>query len=309
MHIQTGNYIEASPGVRLHYATCGAQANPTVILVHGFPEYWGAWAEVMPLLAAQGWFVVAPDIRGFNLSDKPTALKEYANKAVSQDLAHLLQHFSKPNAIGAVQKPLLVAHDWGGAAAWTLGIHAPESMLGLVIVNSPHPYMFWRELSQSAEQQQASAYMNWLCQPQSEVLLAKDDFQRMQGFFTKLSDAPWFKGETRERYLAAWAQPGALTGGVNYYRASPLVPPTETHPGAKGLTLQAKDFVVRAPTLLLWGMKDVALPAGLIDGIEQVVERLTLIRLPECSHWVSHEIPERLANEIARFGAERIAGK
>jgi epoxide hydrolase 4 len=291
--IKTDQYVELSSGVSLHYASCGDPKHPPLLLLHGFPEFWYAWAGVMPGLADH-YHVIAPDLRGFNLSDKPTDLKAYAPRAITLDLLALIDQLCG----GKVD---LVAHDWGGAHAWNLAINAPEKLHSLAILNAPHPYKFWQGLRSDPIQQRASSYMNWLRMPGSEILLAEDDFARMDGFFLKMSSAPWFDAATREIYHRAWGQPGALLGGVNYYRGSPLHPPTATEPGPASFELDPLKFKVSLRTKIIWGLNDVALPPSLIEGLDQFVSSLDLETWADANHWLIHQFPTRVVQSLLKF--------
>jgi pimeloyl-ACP methyl ester carboxylesterase len=291
--IRTGRFVEAQPGVRLHCAEVGTPGAPLIVFVHGFPEFWFAWKDVLPEFADR-WHAVAPDLRGFNLSDKPSDPKAYRADRLIGDLDGLIRALGHERAV-------VVAHDWGGAVAWSFAIAMPQRVEKLVILNAPHPVPFARLLAEDPAQQRASDYMNWLRMPGTEVELAKDDFARFDAFFQGTSPAPWFDAATRAAYHEAWAQPGAIVGGLNYYRASPLYPPVGEDPGARRLKLDPKDFVVRVPTLVIWGERDRALLPTLLDGLETLVPDLRVQRLPECSHWLAHEEPERIAMLIRDF--------
>lgn len=293
--ISEGHYCEVASGVRLHYAECGDPGAPLMLMVHGFPEFWRGWEPLMPLLADR-WHVLAPDLRGYNLSSKPEGVKAYRATQVAGDLASLIEQLGGGSAT-------LVGHDWGGAACWTLAMTQPERVSRLVILNSPHPVLFARALVADEAQRHASAYMNWLRAPGSEAALAEDNFRRLERFFTSMGAATWFSGEVREAYLRAWSQPGALTGGVNYYRASPLHPATAEDPGASALSLREEDFVVRVPTLVIWGDQDAALLPVVLDGLERVVPDLRVERIADATHWLVHERPESIADSIRRFAA------
>ena len=291
MTLMTSSYVDVSPTIRLHTMQAGALDAPTMVLLHGFPEYWAAWKDVIPLLA-KDYRVIAPDLRGFNLSSKPEGARAYAAKHLVADILGLIR-----SQCGMI-KPVLVAHDWGGAVAWNLAAQYPDAISRLVIINSPHPYTFWRDLRSDPVQQAASAYMNWLRKPGCEVALAENNFERLEGFFLNMDGARWFDPQTRAGYHAAWGQPGALTGGCNYYRASPIHPPEEGALGAAGFTLDALAFHVRIPTLVLWGEQDIALPVKLIEGLEPMIDDLTIQRFKEGSHWLLHEQPEAVAKAI-----------
>jgi pimeloyl-ACP methyl ester carboxylesterase len=163
------------------------------------------------------------------------------------------------------------------------------------MINSPHPYVFWRELCDSPAQQKASEYMNVFRLAKAERVLSDNGYARLLAAFQHLPQA-W-----RDELVAAWSQPGALTGGLNYYRASPLYPPTADDAGAKKLQIKPGDCMVRVPTLVLWGERDTALLPGCLQGLEQCVPDLKVVRAPDASHWIVHEKPELVCSEMERF--------
>lgn len=283
-------------GVQIHYAKAG-NGPRLVVLLHGFPEFWYAWRDVLPALGAD-FHAVAPDLRGFNLSSKPAAVADYRIGAVVGDLIALIR------ALGH-ERATVVGHDWGGAAAWTMAIAQPQLVERLMILNSPHPVLFARALASDRAQQEASEYMNWLRAAGSEQLLAENDFERLAGFFLRMGGNDWFDAVLARAYRAAWTQPGALAGGVNYYRATPLHPPTATEPGAKALQLRSEDFTVRVPTRVIWGELDSALLTSLLDGLDELVPELSVLHWPQASHWLIHEYPARVAAAISEFAARR----
>jgi len=292
--VRDGQFCDVAPQIRLHYACCGEPGRPLLLFVHGFPEFWFAWAGLMPHFADR-WQAVAPDLRGYNLSSKPAEVDAYRPAALIGDLAGLIAGLGHRRAT-------VVAHDWGGALAWGLAIARPDLVERLVILNAPHPVAFARALASDPEQQRASRYMNWLRQPHSEAALACNDFDALERILSGEGDgARWFEGETRAAYRRAWAQPGALRGGVNYYRASPLYPPSADDPGAARLSLREDDFMVKAPTLVIWGERDTALRPVLLEGLDRVVPDLRVERIPEASHWLVHEQPLRIAASIRAF--------
>lgn len=282
-------------GLRLHCAVAGDMhgdaARPLMLFLHGFPEFWAAWRKPMAHFAARGWLCVAPDLRGYNLSDKPEGVEPYKAKHLVNDVLGLAAHYSKNRFV-------LVAHDWGGAVAWAVAIGHPHRLAKLVMINSPHPYLFWRELSNNPAQQKASEYMNVFRLPKAERVLSDNSYARLLGAFMHLP-AEW-----RAELVAAWSQPGALTGGLNYYRASPLYPATADDAGAKKLQLKPQDFMVRVPTLVLWGDRDTALLTGCVEGLEQCVPDLKVVRAADASHWIVHEKPDLVCSEIEKFVGE-----
>jgi pimeloyl-ACP methyl ester carboxylesterase len=167
------------------------------------------------------------------------------------------------------------------------------------MLNSPHPYIFWRELSSNPAQQKASAYMLLFRSSKAERVLSENGYARLLGAFSDLDPA------ARAALLQAWSQPGALTGGLNYYRASPLYPPSPEDPGAARLELQARDFMVRVPTLVVWGERDTALLPGCLEGLDEVVPDLRVVRVPDATHWVAREKTELVIGEIERLIEQR----
>lgn len=285
-------------GTRLHYASAGQRGKPLMLFVHGFPEFWYAW-EAQLAEFGQSHFAVAPDLRGFNLSSKPAEVAAYRPRLIVEDLIEFI------GALG-YDRCIVVAHDWGGAVCWNLAIQHPGLVEQLIIINAPHPWLFARALAQDPVQQQASAYMNWLRKDGAEAVLAANEFARLASLLSGPDGPPppWFAGETRERYLAAWSQPGEggshpLTGGLNYYRASPLHPPAPGQAAADISRMDPEAFMVRVPTLVIWAENDRALPKSLVDGLERFVPRLRLERIPEGTHWIVHEQPERI-NRLIR---------
>ena len=277
--------VEAN-GLSFHVARAGD--GPLMLFLHGFPEYWAMWRPMLEHFGARGWCAVAPDLRGYNLSEKPPAVDAYKAKHLVADVLALAAHYTK-------EKFVLVAHDWGGAVAWSVAIAHPERLSQLVMLNSPHPYLFWRELCNNPAQQKASEYMLFFRHAKAERVLAEDGYARLLGAFSDLDEG------ARKALIEAWSQPGALTGGLNYYRASALYPPSAQDPGAKKLQLEARNFMVRVPTLVIWGERDTALLPGCLEGLEQVVPGVKIVRVPDATHWVARERTAQVIRELEAF--------
>ena len=294
--IQT--FQQALPhGITLSCRATGERGRPTLVFLHGFPEAAFVWDELLEHFARPehgGYRCVAPNLRGFEHSSAPAEPSAYRPKHLVQDVAALI-------AIESPGKPLecLVAHDWGGAVAWNLANQKPELARRLAIINSPHPGTFLRELKSNPKQQAASAYMNFLIRPDAEQLLAENDFQRIFGFLTNGSPAAWLTEQVRQQYREVWGR--GLTGGCNYYRASPLHPPRPEDPGAAAINLSMEMLTIGLPTLVLWAMDDIALPPELIDGLDAYIPDLTLEKVEGATHWIVHERPEFVAQRLAAF--------
>jgi pimeloyl-ACP methyl ester carboxylesterase len=279
-------------GTRLHYAHAGDPGQPLMLFVHGFPEFWAAW-EAQLIEFGRDHHAVAPDLRGFNLSDAPAGVENYRARLIIEDLRQLITHLGYESCI-------LVAHDWGGAVAWGLAALHPALVRRLVIINSPHPALFQRDLAGDAAQIQASAYMNLLRSPRAEAIMGENDFARMERLIAGMSqNTQWFTPELRARYQECWRR--GITGGLNYYRASPLHPATESEPGAAAVRLPRELVTVTVPTLVIWGMRDEALLPRLLQGLDEYVPDLRIARIEQGSHWVVHEFPERVNALIRDF--------
>jgi len=272
-------------GVSLACRAVGA-GRTRVLLLHGFPEAAFAWDEVMARLAAQA-ACVAPNLRGYPGSTSPTEVSAYRARHLIGDVAAAIEALGAPIDV-------LVAHDWGGALAWGLAALRPDLIKQLLIINSPHPAAFLRELRNNPAQQAASAYMRFLCRPDAEALLAAHDYKRLWPFF---GDPPWLTPAMRERYLASWN--AGLTGPLNYYRASPLKPAGGPDDALHAVDVPDAAARVTVPTTVLWGERDHALLPGLLDGLERWVPDLRLVRVPEATHWIVHEQPALVAEVVA----------
>lgn len=268
---------------------------PRALLLHGFPEAAFAWDEILRGLDGRVE-AVAPNLRGFADSSAPSEVKAYRPRHLVADVAALISHWGAP-------LDLLVAHDWGGAVAWNLAARHPGLIRHLLIINSPHPAAFLRELTLNPRQARASAYMNFLCRPDAATRLREDDFRRLWAFFTPQSPAgeqgstpSWLTESQKARYRELWQ--AGLEGGLNYYRASPLRPPIGPDSPIHQVAFRPEDVTVTVPTTVLWGLGDAALLPGLLQGLSGWVPRLRLIEVPDASHWIVHEQPGRVIDLI-----------
>ena len=282
-------------GITLSCRATGRRGAPVLMFLHGFPEAAFVWDELLEHFARPengAYRCVAPNLRGYENSSQPGAIKQYRAKYLVQDIAAL---------IGIEGAPIhcLVAHDWGGAVAWNLANQLPELTHRLAIINSPHPGIFLRELKSNPEQQAASAYMNFLVRPDAEQLLREDDYRRLWEFFRRWGGAPWLTQAMQQQYREVWD--ASLTGGLNYYRASPLRPPRGDDAGAAAIVLPHEMLTVGLPTLVLWAMEDAALLPSLVDGLAEYIPQLTLEKVEGASHWIVHERPAFVAQRLGQF--------
>ena len=284
-------YAEVN-GIRLHYVSFGR--GKLIMFVHGFPEFWYEWDNQL-VEFGRDYQAVAPDMRGYNLSSKPAEIEKYHVKEIIEDLRALAEHLGH-------EKFIMVAHDWGGAIAWSAAMRHPEMLEKLIIINSPHPAVFARELLKNPDQQKASQYMLMLRSAEAERVLSENNFARLMDLLVQFGSKWELSEEKRLKYIAAWSQPGALTGSLNYYRASPLYPPTSKNDEKQIgsiLSLPTEMFEIKIPTLVIWGEQDRALLTGNLDGLGEYIEDLTVKKIPDGTHWVSHEQPE-LVNSLIR---------
>lgn len=277
-------HAEVGAGVRLHYVEAGE--GPLVVLLHGFPEYWYSWRRQLPALAAAGFHVVAPDMRGYNLSDKPVGWREYGLELLAADIAGLIRHFGASEAY-------VVGHDWGAAVAYGVAMYHPEVVRRLAILNVPHPE---RMLSgfRTLRQLRKSWYMFFFQIPGlPEALIRRDGFAFAKR--TLRADSPAsFSDADLEQYVQAWSQPGALTGMINYYRAALRSSPRSALDRLRPIA---------APTLVIWGERDRHLGAELAEPLPKWVPDMRIEWLPQATHWVQHEQPERVNELLGEFFA------
>ena len=288
-------------GITLSCRATGEAGRPLMVFLHGFPEAAFIWDELLEYFAQPehgGYRCVAPNLRGFEQSSAPTEVAAYKAQLMIQDIQQLVATESADGKMAT-----LVAHDWGGAFAWGYANAFPEQVGKLVIINSPHPGTFTRELRDNPAQQKASAYMNFLAQPKAEELLSADDFKRMWPFFTLMKAGPegfgWLTDEVKQQYRDVWN--AGLTGACNLYRVTPMKPALPGQPGPEIPVLPRERLVVNVPTFVFWALDDAALLPGLLEGLEDYVPKLEVKKVPNATHWIVHEQPQLVAREIEAF--------
>ena len=272
-------------GVRLHYVTQGA--GPLLILLHGFPEFWYSWRYQIPALAKH-FTVVAPDMRGYNESDKPSGVAHYHIDRLTGDVQGLIRAFHEERAV-------IVGHDWGGGVAWSFAANYPHLTERLVVLNCPHPGAFQKALQENRQQLRRSWYifyfqLPWL--PELGLRLFRRRFiaQAFRGMAVRKEAFP---DEELHKYAEAVATPGSARAAINYYRAA------FRHRLRHGAIHLPE---ISRPTLLIWGEEDTALGKELtydMDGYFS--DRFEIKYIPKCSHWVQQEQPELVNRYLLEF--------
>jgi pimeloyl-ACP methyl ester carboxylesterase len=236
-----------------------------------------------------------PDQRGFAGSDRPQEVKAYKTAALVEDMFALADALS-------IDRFSLVGHDWGGAVAWAAAMRGEARLQRLAIVNSPHPFIFQKSLVEDADQRSASQYINAFRAPGLEMLVEAKGFEWFfEKTFSGHVDLAAIPEAEKRQYIAEWSQPGALTAMLNWYRASPLLVPPP------GIVVPLPDAIlqlsrkVRIATLVVWGMRDKALLPVQLDGLDEVVEDLRVVRLPDAGHFAPWEAPKAVAQALAPF--------
>jgi pimeloyl-ACP methyl ester carboxylesterase len=278
--------------VRLHYAECGS-GEDLVILLHGFPEFWYSWRHQLPVLGKR-YHVVAPDMRGFNLSDKPPRAEDYRIELLVADVLGLLKHFGKSRAA-------IVAHDWGAGVAWALAQRNPEAVSKLAALQVPLPAA-WRE-NMTFAQLRRSWYMFFFQLPRiPEWWASANNFARVAEMYRQTSVRPdAFSDRDIEVYKEALRQPGALTSSLNYYRAN--VFRSLLRRGVE--TPSAADGRIRVPTLFIYGEQDMAVIPSTVRDLGRFVDApYRELRIPNSGHWVQNEAVEEVNNALLDFLAE-----
>lgn len=271
-------------GVRLHYAIAG-EGDELVLLLHGFPECWYSWRHQLAALSER-YTVVAPDLRGYNLSDKPSGRSSYHLDELADDVIGLIHHFGRSTAA-------VIGHDWGGAVAWHIGFNHPQYLSKLGSLQTPPPTVWKRNLSM--RQLAASWYMFFFQLPYlPEYLLSANDFALLRRALKETTaDRGMIADADIDVYRNAWREPGAVTAMLNYYRANifgRLLGPSTT------------DKLITVPTLFVYGQQDQAILPETVRGVGEVVEaKFDQFLVPTAAHWIQQEIPNEINDILLEF--------
>jgi len=269
--------------VTLNTVVAGSKNGPAVVLLHGFPEFWYSWHKQIDPLGAAGFRVVVPDQRGYNRSSKPSGVRSYALTELVSDVIAIADQLGQ-------ERIFLAGHDWGAAVAWSVALLHPNRVARLAILNVPHPSVMRRYLMQDRRQLRKSWYMLFFQIPYlPEAFLSASNFRRGTASLVGSSRPGTFSAGDVAQYRAAWLQPGALTGMINWYRAA--------------FRHRAKfpDRTVRVPTRILWGMRDAFLTAEMARDSLRYCTDAELIQFPDATHWLQHEEPVRVSQILVDF--------
>ena len=279
----THHFVKAN-GIRHHYVEAGE--GPLVLLLHGFPDFWYSWRHQIPALAEAGFRVVAPDLRGYNRSDKPSAVAAYAPEVLAADVKELIHALGEESATVA-------GHDWGGAVAWYFAMWHPDALDRLVILNCPHPKVMRQGLAHPS-QLAKSWYMFFFQLPRlPELALGSRGRTALRKGYERLSVAKdAFTKTDLERYLAAADRSDEFHGGINYYRAALRRNP---------FRIERSFTRIERDVLLLWGEKDLVLGPELTSVSLDLVRTAEVRIFPEAGHWVHLDDPPGINQELIRF--------
>jgi pimeloyl-ACP methyl ester carboxylesterase len=270
-------------GVKLHAVIAGPRDGPVVVLLHGFPEFWYGWREQIEPLAAAGFRVVVPDQRGYNLSSKPSGVASYALTELVSDVIAIADQLGQ-------QRIFLAGHDWGAAVAWGTAILNPQRVAKLVVINVPHPSVMLKFLNTRTRQLLRSWYIFFFQLPWlPEAFLSAFNYRIAARSLVRSSRPGTFSSEDLIRYRAAWSQPGALTGMINWYRA---------------LFRRRTKFVdrtVHVPTRILWGERDAFLLSEMAKESLRYCDSAELFTFAGASHWLQHEEHARVSELLIDF--------
>jgi pimeloyl-ACP methyl ester carboxylesterase len=269
-------------GVTLHCIEAGPSEGPLVILLHGFPEFWWGWRYQIGPLADAGFRVLVPDQRGYHLSDKPEGRRAYDLDTLAKDVVGLA------DALGR-ETFSVVGHDWGGLVAWWTASRYPDRVAKLVVLNAPHPSVAGSYMRSHPSQMLRSLYVGFFQIPRlPESMLSANGYRSLKDALRRTSRPGTFSDEDVTRYEQAWAQPGALTTMLNWYRALPFKP-------------AMKDPTVHSPTLVIWGSRDRFLERGLAEASLALCGSGKVLWIENATHWVQHEEPEAVNAALVSF--------
>lgn len=270
--------------IQLNVLETGPEDGFPLLFLHGFPDFHYGWYKQIPVFEERGYRIIAPDQRGYNLSDKPAGLDAYRLPELGRDLINLLDAFK-------IEKACLIGHDWGGAVGWWLAHHHPERVHGFMALNIPHPQVFTEYIRSQRSQLLKSWYMFFFQLPGlPEWLLSRGNWLHFAQSLKGGAKRGAFSEQDLQKYIKAWSQPGAFSAMLNWYRAA--------------LQKKPPDFpatAVKPPVMIVWGERDAYLEAGLAEPSLARCQQGRLVKLPYAGHWVQHDETEHVNDLIQDF--------
>ncbi len=281
-------------GLRMHVVMDGPKDGEPIVFLHGFPDFWYGWHHQIPFFAAKGYRVIVPDQRGYNLSEKPKRVEEYRISVLATDVNALIEALS-------YETVHLVGHDWGGAVAWWVATMFPQRLKTLNILNVPYPTIMAKKLRGGSLPQLARSWymfffqIPWL----PETLSGIGRFEGFADTIRRSANPGSFTDDDLKLYREAWAQPGAMTGMINWYRAL-LSNPGEAQAARPRNAVKGR-FKIPTPTQILWGEKDLFLEKDLAVASLAVCEDGEVVYVTKSSHWIQHDEPDEVNRYILEF--------
>lgn len=291
-------------GVKYHYIAKGDKKKPMVLFLHGFPEFSSAWQDQLNHFSSDH-YAVAVDMKGANLTDRPAGVENYTAQKLAKEIGLFASAVS--------DKPYyLVGHDWGATIAWNVAFQqsaqSSQKLLGLVTINGAHSIQYFREYHNNPEQFSKADYVRKIISGEyTDQHYLGNNFAelRKQLINNEIGESQfYFNEQTIADYISYWSIPGAFDAGLNYYRAIKIPPPElfkPENPKPPHLNPLFASFHTKIPTLVLWGEKDAYIVPEVLNGLENFVPNLKVVRYPENSHWIVHENPKEISKQIREF--------
>lgn len=272
-----------SNGLRFRVLVDGDANGDAAVMLHGFPEGAESWSRQIAALARAGVLAIAPDLRGYGMSDAPEGVEAYRLEHLVEDVAGIVKAFGR-------DRIHVAGHDWGAIIAWFFAGAHPEMTRSLTVLSCGHPAAVASATRTDEDQQRRSRYVDlFLIEGKAERVLAEDDYRRLRAMF-ELPNPDVVPRGAVEHFTRSVARPGRLTAALNYYRANL---------GPDRWASLAAEANVSAPTVLLWGDQDPAL--GRVQAettAEHVSGAYRLEILPGAGHWLQFERPAEVSRAL-----------
>lgn len=288
--------IQLANGIELDVVDEGPKDGDPMIFLHGFPENHRTWRHQIAHFSQKGYRCIAPDQRGYRQSSKPQAVDAYEPSKLIGDI------FLLADTLG-IANFTIVGHDWGGAIAWGVALAGQHARVNrAIIANAPHPMIFQKLLYTNRAQREASQYIRGFRDTGNDALIKDRGLTGLMQKEVKWDRPGAMEPEERHELLRDWQNRDAAFGMINYYRASPIVVPTMDEAFELPADYSAPDLPnLTIPTLVIWALDDGALPPDNIEGLEVMIDPLTIVEVPDCGHFVPWEAPQAVNLAMEKF--------